>query len=64
MSMGSPTTPLEWSRLFRGLYGRVAKRVGVDASYVSRVARGERHSEKIERALNTELARIEKRRPA
>ena len=60
----NPATPLEWSRLFRGLYGRVARRVGVDVSYVSHVARGERRSERIERALNSELARIERRRPS
>jgi hypothetical protein len=57
------TTPPEWHRLFRGLYGRVAKRLGVDPSYVSRVARRERRSEEIERALEWELARMEKLRP-
>src|SRR6266568_7576092 len=41
--------------LYRGLYGRVAKRLGVDASYVSRVARGERYSRKIETALREEI---------
>jgi hypothetical protein len=35
----------------------------MDPSYVSRVARGERRSPKIERALERELARIEKLRP-
>jgi predicted transcriptional regulator len=52
-----------WSYLFRGRYSRVAKKLGVDASYVSRVARGERQSAEIERALNAELVRIDKRRP-
>jgi transcriptional regulator with XRE-family HTH domain len=46
--------------LYRGLYSRVAKRLGVDRSYVSRVARGERRSERVEAALRAELRRIEK----
>ncbi len=46
--------------LFRGIYGRVAQKVGLDASYVSRVARGERRSEKIEAALEREMQRIMK----
>jgi predicted XRE-type DNA-binding protein len=43
---------------FCGLYSRVANRLRVDRSYVSRVARGERHSEEVEQALSTEFARI------
>ncbi len=46
-------------RLYRGLYTRVARQLGFDRSYVSRVARGERRSPKIEAALKTELRRIE-----
>ena len=34
-----------------GLYSRVAQRLGVTRSYVSRVARGERHSEVVENTL-------------
>jgi len=41
-----------------GLYSRVARQLQVDRSYVSRVARGERHSEVVERALTTEFDRI------
>jgi hypothetical protein len=41
-----------------GLYSRIARQLNVDRSYVSRVARGERHSEEIERALNNEFTRI------
>jgi transcriptional regulator with XRE-family HTH domain len=41
--------------LFRGIYNRVAKRLGVDPSYVSRVARGERKSELVEKALAEEV---------
>jgi hypothetical protein len=42
----------------RGLYGRVARKLKVDPSYVSRVARGERQSEEIEASLGRELRRI------
>jgi transcriptional regulator with XRE-family HTH domain len=41
-----------------GLYSRTARKLGVDRSYVSRVARGERHSEEIEQALSNEFTRI------
>jgi hypothetical protein len=47
--------------LYRGLYVRVAKRLGVDPSYVSRVARGERYSRHIENALRQEIEEISKR---
>ena len=43
---------------YRGLYARVARRLGVDRSYVSRVARGERRSKRVEEALRVELKRI------
>jgi hypothetical protein len=42
----------------RGLYARVAKELGVDPSYVSRVARGERRSEEIEALLESEYLKI------
>jgi transcriptional regulator with XRE-family HTH domain len=42
-----------------GIYSRVARRLGVDRSYVSRVAKGERHSEEIEQALTTEFKEIQ-----
>lgn len=41
-----------------GLYSRVARQLQVDRSYVSRVARGERHSNEVESALSTEFTRI------
>jgi hypothetical protein len=44
--------------LFRGIYNRVAKRLGVDPSYVSRVARGERKSAAVEQALAEEVRLI------
>jgi hypothetical protein len=47
--------------LYRGLFARVARRLSVDASYVSRVARGERRSPQIVDALGEELAKIAKK---
>ena len=41
--------------LFRGLYARVAHKLGVDVSYVSRIARGERKSKVVEKALSREF---------
>jgi len=46
-------------RLYHGLYSRVARQLAVDRSYVSRVARGERRSPRVEAALRNELRRIE-----
>ncbi len=46
-----------------GLYSRVAARLKIDRSYVSRVARGERRSEQVERALISEFERIERKQP-
>ena len=44
----------------RGLYRRVADRLDVDPSYVSRVARSERHSKLVSDALRHELDKIMK----
>jgi hypothetical protein len=52
------TIPYNMASLIRGLYGRVARQLKVDPSYVSRVARGERQSEDIEASLERELRRI------
>lgn len=41
-----------------GLYSRVARKLGVDRSFVSRVAKGERHSEVVEQALTTEFDQL------
>ncbi len=46
--------------LFKGVYSRVARQLGVDRSYVSRVAQGERRSQRVEDALKAELRRIQK----
>ena len=44
--------------LMRGLYSRVARKLRIDPSYVSRVARGERASSAISEALHAELRRV------
>jgi hypothetical protein len=49
---------LQLASLMRGLYGRVAAKYGVDPSYVSRIARGERRSPEIEAPLNREISRL------
>lgn len=54
------TSALKRYSLYRGLYARVAKQLGVDRSYVSRVARGERRSAEVENALQAEMRRIER----
>jgi len=48
-------TLLKFHKQYIGLYSRIAKRMGVDASYVSRVANGENQSENLRRALLSEL---------
>ena len=50
--------PKNLASLIRGLYGRVAHRLKVDPSYVSRVARGERRSDDVELALEQELRKV------
>ena len=47
--------------LYRGLYVRVANRLGVDPSYVSRVARGERNSTQVENALRQDIQEISRK---
>jgi hypothetical protein len=48
-------------KLYRGLYVRIARKLGVDPSYVSRVARGARRSSQVESALRQELDEINQR---
>ncbi len=60
------TTPAKLTRLSRlidslcGLYSRVARRLGVHRTYVSRVAHGQRHSQPVEDALLQEYQQIQK----
>ena len=42
----------------RGLYARIAKQLGLDPSYISRVANGKRRSKRISLAIEVELGRI------
>lgn len=53
------TKLLKRAALFRGLYARVAKQLGVDPSYVSRVARGQRRNADVENALIAEVRRLD-----
>jgi transcriptional regulator with XRE-family HTH domain len=53
------TKLLKRAALFRGLYARIAKQLGVDPSYVSRVARGERRNADVENALIAEVRRLD-----
>jgi hypothetical protein len=46
---------------FKGVYARVAGKLNVSASMVSRVARGERRSQQIERALLEEINAVKQR---
>jgi predicted XRE-type DNA-binding protein len=61
-----PETPVKLKRLnalvenLCGIYTRVARRLGVDRSFVSRVARGERRSKAVEGALLAEYERVDK----
>jgi hypothetical protein len=50
--------PRDLTSRVRGLYRQVAHRLRVHPSYVSRVARGERRSAAVERALRRELNKI------
>lgn len=54
---------LKWHQLHLGLYARVAKRLSINPSYVSRVARGKRQSDDVKKALLHELARINQAKP-
>ena len=47
-------------RKHEGLYARVARKLGLDSSYVSRVANGKRTSERIMSAIVAELRRIQR----
>src|SRR5271156_7010877 len=49
------TTVFPVLSIFRGLYQRVAAKLGVDPSYVSRVARGERQSAQVLAAVQEEM---------
>ena len=42
-----------------GIYSRIARRLGVDRTYVSRVAKGERRSPEVESALAQEFDRTQ-----
>ena len=60
-TINGPAGMLLPQTLYRGLYVRIAKKLGVDPSYVSRVARGERFSGPVENALRQEVHHISKK---
>ena len=55
----SPTTTGEIVSSFKGMYGRVARKLKVSPSMVSKVANRERISSEIDAALADELKQIE-----
>ena len=56
--MAPTMTPVRAYLLQRGLFARIAKKLKVSPSYVSRVANGERRNENISQALDEELGKI------
>jgi hypothetical protein len=52
------THAFEALSVFRGIYKRVAMQLDVDPSYVSRVARGQRHAPFVSEALRKEIQRV------
>lgn len=44
--------------LYKGLYTRIARQLGLDPSYVRRVDLGERRSPRVTAAIDAELARL------
>jgi hypothetical protein len=59
MRVKRTVTPLGAYMARRGLFARIAKKLRVDPSYVSRVANGQRHNENVILALELELAKTE-----
>lgn len=57
---GNTKSALTRHSLYRGVYSRVARQLGVDRSFVSRVAHGQRRSARVEAALRKEIARIDR----
>ena len=51
---------LKAHRLHAGVYRRVADKLGVDPSFVSRVAAGKRKRPDVERAILDELRKIQR----
>src|SRR5690348_3636158 len=47
--------------LIRGIYTRLARELGYNISYIVRVAKGERHSDRVQAALEKEFTRILKK---
>lgn len=58
---GARVAPRSMATSLKGLYARVARKMRCDSSYVSKVARGERRSRRIEAALRAELELVVRR---
>jgi hypothetical protein len=58
-----PKSLIEWHLLHRGVYTRVARKLGIDPSFVSKVASGSRRSEPVKPAIEAELWRISRLKP-
>lgn len=54
----STTYQIEALVNFRGIFKRIALQLDVDPSYVSRVARGQRHAPHVSEALRKEIQRV------
>jgi hypothetical protein len=55
---GSPKDIAHLVSEYRGIYNRIANQTGVDPSYVSRIARGERTNSAVQVALMKEVTRL------
>ncbi len=53
---GKAAMPLNLPSFYRGIYKKVARKLGCDPSYLSRVARGERSSDVVSQTLQSELS--------
>ncbi len=54
----APSTISDVLAGYRGVYARVAQRLGVDASYISRIADGSRSNQTIQKALIEEIQNL------
>jgi hypothetical protein len=60
--MTRTVTPIGAYLAQKGLFARVAKQLGLDPSYVSRVACGHRQNQEIIAAIEAELNKVDKHR--
>ena len=58
------TRELQDPLVYRGLYSRVAKRLGISRQAVSQVVKGKRATPRIQLAIKREIERIQRERAA